>query len=167
MWENDCGILPVVAKGGKVVGLITDRDICLSLALEHNTPFIKTTVGQIMLSKVHTVKTTDDISVAYRQMRTNQISRLPVVDGQGKLKGIVSLHNLIQQLFSNGQDGFGNLYAEGENLSKTIKAITRRYNGSRATMAQQIELLIKPNIEFENQYEDDLYGEIVDLYEEY
>lgn len=32
MWENDCGILPVVAEGGKVVGLVTDRDICMAAA---------------------------------------------------------------------------------------------------------------------------------------
>ena len=30
MWDNDCGILPVVTEGGKVIGLITDRDICMA-----------------------------------------------------------------------------------------------------------------------------------------
>ena len=33
MWENDCGILPVIKDGRKVVGLITDRDICMAAAI--------------------------------------------------------------------------------------------------------------------------------------
>jgi CBS domain-containing protein len=38
MWDNDCGILPVVKDGGKVVGLITDRDICMAAAMNNWNP---------------------------------------------------------------------------------------------------------------------------------
>jgi CBS domain-containing protein len=36
MWENDCGVLPVLDDGGKVVGMITDRDTCIAVA--HKAP---------------------------------------------------------------------------------------------------------------------------------
>jgi len=35
MWDSDCGILPVVDREGKVIGLITDRDICMAVATKH------------------------------------------------------------------------------------------------------------------------------------
>ena len=125
MKASNCGALPVVDKQKKVLGIVTDRDICLSLAQKQ----VKATVGQIMPTKVFTVKTDDDISTAFRQMRTNQIGRLPVIDEQGKLKGIVSLHNLINNTISNGKEDLGAISSDGENLLKTIQAVTDRYNG--------------------------------------
>src|SRR6516162_5101601 len=38
MWRGDCGILPIIADGQKVVGVITDRDICVAAATKHRDP---------------------------------------------------------------------------------------------------------------------------------
>ena len=38
MWENDCGILPILKDDRKVVGLITDRDICMATAIRRSRP---------------------------------------------------------------------------------------------------------------------------------
>ena len=38
MWEGDCGTLPVLTDGGRVVGMITDRDICIAAATKHRAP---------------------------------------------------------------------------------------------------------------------------------
>ncbi len=167
MKTRNCGALPVVDKDKKVLGIITDRDICLSLILEHGTPFIKTTVGQIMPLKIHTVMLNDDISMAFRKMRINQISRLPVVDENGKLKGIVSIHNLINTLFIHGKQGFGDIYSSGENLSKTIMAVTDKYNSLNAGQSLFFEPSITPNLKDEHEFKDDLYEDIAELQEEY
>jgi hypothetical protein len=64
-------------------------------------------------------------------MRKNQIGRLPVVDEKGKLKGIVSLHRLINNQVKDGKKELGDINAPGENLMKTIQAVTDRYRGTK------------------------------------
>lgn len=127
MKTANCGALPVIDKQKNVVGIITDRDICLSLVKKQTK--VPLTVGKIMAKKIQTIKDEDDVTEAYREMRLNQIGRLPVVDEKGKLKGIVSLHNLINNAISDGKVELGDLSSSDENLLKTIRAITNRYNG--------------------------------------
>lgn len=38
MWENDCGVLPIIKDGRKVIGMITDRDICMAVAMRNANP---------------------------------------------------------------------------------------------------------------------------------
>ena len=146
MKVNNCKVLPVVDKDKKVLGLITDRDIALSLSKKQETSFEKITVGQIMPSKFHAVKTDDHISAAFRQMRTNKVGRLPVVNEQGKLKGIISLHNLINKSISKGKEEFGDISSPGENLLKTIHAVTNRYNGVSASALKTVSAVKKVKI---------------------
>jgi CBS domain-containing protein len=147
MKESNCGALPVVDREKKVLGIITDRDICLSLAQKHSTVPDKITVSQIMPSKVHTVKSTDDIAIAYRQMRTNQVGRLPVVDDEGKLKGILSLHHIINKAVGHDGKGLGTVSSPEENLMKTIQAITNRYNGKSESKTPKRESIKKEHVE--------------------
>src|ERR1039457_2577448 len=80
MKDYQCGILPVTDKEQKLLGIITDRDICLSLAQRQANFSEKVTIGQIMSTKVYTVYSTDDVSKALRKMRLNKTGRLPVID---------------------------------------------------------------------------------------
>ena len=141
MKSANCGALPIVDKEKKVLGMITDRDICLSLA-EHQTPS-KTTLESIMSPKVHTVGIDEDLTAALRQMRVHQVGRIPVVDGKGKLKGVLSLHRLIDNALKTGK-GLGNISDSDENILKTIQAISSRYNGStkekKSTYSEMEEL---------------------------
>lgn len=94
MWQNDCGILPVVAEGGKVVGLITDRDICMSAAmtgrqLEHIA------VEDVTSGKVIACRPDDDVRTALKTMGESKIRRLPVVAADGTLEGIVSMNDIV------------------------------------------------------------------------
>jgi CBS domain-containing protein len=130
MKAGNCGALPVVDKDKKVVGMITDRDITLALASKRAQPLSSVKVGQIMTPMVHTVNGEEELSSALRQMRTNQVGRVPVVDRKGKLRGIVSLNNLLNQATNNRKVDMGILAAPGENLLKTIRAITDRYSNS-------------------------------------
>ena len=128
MKTANCGALPVIDNKKKVIGLVTDRDICLSLATKKSKPASKVNVKDIMTSSVHTVHADDDVSKALREMRINKIGRVPVIDNAGLLKGIVSLHDMISEATSNGKLKIGTLSAKGENLMKTMNAITSRYS---------------------------------------
>jgi acetoin utilization protein AcuB len=131
----NCGALPVINKDKIVVGFITDRDIALTLARKQEKSVAQMEVSKAMSLKVHTVKAEDDVSTALRQMRTYQVGRVPVVDGKGKLKGIVSMHNLISQSGSvKSKVDVGTLASPRENLLRTMHAITNRYsNGGKKT----------------------------------
>jgi predicted transcriptional regulator len=130
MRSSNCGALPVVDKNKKVVGMITDRDIALSLSKRTTSSPFDMPVEKVMTKKIHTVMPSDDISAAYQQMRSNKIGRLPVVDEKGSLKGMVSLHRLLHQTLSQGKkEQLGEISSSEENILKTVYAITGRYSG--------------------------------------
>ncbi len=126
MREANCGALPVVDKNKNVLGIVTDRDICLSLARNTTKSFETRTVGEIMTKEVKTVHGTDALEEAYKKMREKKISRLPVVDEQGKLQGIISLNKLLNLTVTKGQQEMGSVNENGENLIKTLHAIANR-----------------------------------------
>src|SRR5262245_46473489 len=79
MDRSDCGALPVVSER-KVVGMITDRDILMCLAVG-SRPASEICVGEVLSGRVRTVQAEDDCALALELMAENQIRRLPVVDG--------------------------------------------------------------------------------------
>jgi len=93
MWEKDCGILPVVDNEGKVLGVITDRDICISLATRA-LPAFQICVKDVLADKLYSCKPEEEIKNALATMRTSRVRRLPVVDGEGKLVGLLSLDDI-------------------------------------------------------------------------
>ena len=92
MAELDVGALPV-ARGGKTVGIITDRDIAVRGVAEDLSP-THTRVGDIMTTDVSYCRETDDIEKAVDTMQERQIRRLLVMDQNDRLCGIVSLGDL-------------------------------------------------------------------------
>ena len=94
MWENDCGILPVVAEGGKVVGLITDRDICMAANLK-NQRLSNLAVGDVISGDVYACKPEEDIRSALKIMQENKVRRLPVIATDGTLQGILSMNDVV------------------------------------------------------------------------
>jgi CBS domain-containing protein len=126
MREANCGALPVVDRNKRVLGIITDRDICLSLAQNTNKAIEHRTVGEIMTRDVKTIRGTEDVSEALRKMRERKIGRLPVVDEQGSLQGIVSLNKLLNVSVAKGKEAVGDVHAAGENLMKTLQAVATR-----------------------------------------
>ncbi len=92
-WEQGCGALPVV-ENGRAIGMITDRDISIALGTR-NAKAGDTFVRDVALPKVFFCLPQDDIHTALDTMRAQQVRRLPVVDPQGTLAGILSLDDVV------------------------------------------------------------------------
>jgi predicted transcriptional regulator len=94
MWHRDCGAVPVVDEQQRVVGIITDRDICIGVAsLNARARGIR--VSEVMSAHPLTCTEDDSVEYALKLMAERQIHRLPVTDVDGILVGIVSLGDLI------------------------------------------------------------------------
>ncbi len=89
MAHHNIGCIPVTEDGAKVLGVITDRDIILSLAKYELDPNV-TSAKSIMTSKVYSVKPNADLRDALDLMKKQRIRRLPVVEND-LLLGMVSL----------------------------------------------------------------------------
>lgn len=115
MWDSDCGVLPVLSVEGKVIGVITDRDICMAAATK-NKPPSEITVWETITGQVHTCSPDDDVEQALAIMANHQVRRLPVVDDEGILQGMLSLNDIVLQ--TNTDQSY-------ESLVRTLKAISR------------------------------------------
>ena len=94
LWRGGCGALPVVDSGGKVLGIITDRDICVALGTRDRRPS-ELVAEQAMSREVAVCRATDEIHAALEIMRARKVRRLPVVNEAGKLEGILCMSDLI------------------------------------------------------------------------
>jgi len=86
MKQEDCGSIPVV-EGGRLVGIVTDRDIVIRGVAAGTDPKTQR-VSTVMSADPVTVGPDDDVSDAEQVMADRQIRRLPVVEG-GRLVGII------------------------------------------------------------------------------
>jgi CBS domain-containing protein len=93
MWDHDCGIVPVVDPSGAVIGLVTDRDICVAAATR-GLPPERISAAQAMGHPVRACLPDDSVQAALATMKEFQIRRLPVIDSNGILKGIVSMNDI-------------------------------------------------------------------------
>ncbi|MDQ2983391.1 MAG: CBS domain-containing protein [Actinomycetota bacterium] len=88
MKAEDTGIVPVV-EGDRLIGTITDRDIVIRVLAEGKEPS-STRVEEVASKELVTVDPQQDLDEALRLMARNQVRRLPVVEEDGKLVGIIS-----------------------------------------------------------------------------
>jgi CBS domain-containing protein len=92
MWEHDIGAVPVLGADEKIVGIVTDRDLCMG-AYFSGESLATVPVEHAMSKVVFTIEPTQTVDKAEELMRSKQIRRLPVVDA-GKLVGMISLGDL-------------------------------------------------------------------------
>lgn len=99
MAVHDCGELPVVSdmRERRVVGVITDRDICCRGVAQGSDPN-GTPVESCMSSPAVVIRRNEEMSDCLALMRKHQIRRIPVVDEQGKICGIVSQADVAARL---------------------------------------------------------------------
>jgi CBS domain-containing protein len=130
MWEGDCGCLPVVDGDQHVVGMITDRDVCMA-AWTQGRALCELPVRGAMSSRVVTCTQTDATTRAHRLMQEHQVRRVPVVDGQALLVGLVSLNDLALA----AQPGSGTREIRPDEVASTLAAVGR-HPGNGKTGAQ-------------------------------
>lgn len=94
MHRRDCGVVPVVDDERKVVGMITDRDICLAVA-DGDKKASEIKAGELTGNRVISCRADDKPEKALRKMRKNQIRRLPVVGKKKELVGILSIADVL------------------------------------------------------------------------
>lgn len=94
MSNRDCGILPVVDAQHQLVGVVTDRDVCLAVATKFRSPE-EIPVADAMTSRVFTCSPDDDARTALSVIRNHGVRRLPVVTPNGSLVGIISIDDLV------------------------------------------------------------------------
>ena len=92
MAREDTGVVPVV-DGKKVIGMITDRDIVVRLVAEGKDP-ANAKVNEAMTKNVRSVKEDSTINDALQMMSSAQIRRVPVVNNNNEIVGIVSMKDI-------------------------------------------------------------------------
>lgn len=90
MWDNNCGTLPVVDETGKVMGMITDRDIAIAVATRGRLAS-EIIVGEVVSGKVTFCTLDEDIKSALQKMGQERVRRIPVINREGIIQGILSL----------------------------------------------------------------------------
>jgi CBS domain-containing protein len=93
MWEGDCGALPVVDHDDAVIGMVTDRDVCMA-AYTRGVALSELPVSSAMSTAVASCTPTSTLRSVMDLMAMHQVRRVPVVSDDGKLVGIVSLADI-------------------------------------------------------------------------
>jgi len=94
MWEHDVGCVPVVDEQLRPVAMLTDRDICMA-AYTRGERVHEIAVSSAMSAEVRTCHQDDLLVRAERTMMDAQVRRLPVVNDEGTLVGILSLNDIV------------------------------------------------------------------------
>jgi CBS domain-containing protein len=91
MEVNNCGVIPIVDEMNRCVGIVTDRDICLYIGLSESAIEPKNIpVSEVMSEGPITCNPEESLQTVVRMMEENQVRRIPVVDAQGILVGIIA-----------------------------------------------------------------------------
>ena len=95
MWDHDCGAIPVVDDLNKPIGILTDRDIAMGSFLNHK-PLWEISSKEVANKRpLFTCKRDDDIRNVLETMEREKVRRLPVVNSDGELEGIVSIDDIV------------------------------------------------------------------------
>lgn len=95
MWEQDCGIAPVVDSSNVLVGVVTDRDLCMATYTQGRL-LAEIPVTAVMARMLRTCRAEDSLAVALQTLQQAQLHRLPVVDARGVLVGMLSCNDLVR-----------------------------------------------------------------------
>lgn len=94
MWDNDCGAVPVVDAEDKVVGILTDRDVCMGANFSGRA-LRELKAASTMASDLATCLPGDSVTAVAKLMGAKKVRRVPVTDESGRLVGLVSVGDLL------------------------------------------------------------------------
>ena len=95
MLEEDVGLAPIV-EGGKLIGMLTDRDIATRVAADGRDPD-QVKVRDVASTQLFTIGPRQDLDEALRMMAKHQVRRLPVVEADGRLVGVVAQADIARE----------------------------------------------------------------------
>jgi CBS domain-containing protein len=93
--DEDVGLAPIV-EGGKLIGMLTDRDIAIRVVAEGRDPG-QVKVRDVASKQVVTIDPQQDLDEALRIMAKHQVRRLPVVEEDGQLVGVVAQADIARE----------------------------------------------------------------------
>jgi len=118
MVDCDCGEIPVVDTAQRPIGVVTDRDITCRAVAQGKNP-LEMKASDVMSHPVVTVRPDTDIDDACDAMETHQVRRVPVVDDDGRICGIVAQADVARN-------------APDEETAEMVKDVSQPTAGSRA-----------------------------------
>lgn len=118
MRQHDCGFLPVVDSHGIVVGVITDRDICLTGTTKHRQ-LARVSVKETMSHPVFSCFADENVKTVLVTMAKHRVRRLPVLSKGGHLEGVLSIDDIVQSPSRRGAP-------TAEDIVAALKAIYAR-----------------------------------------
>ena len=95
MRDEDVGLAPIV-EGDRLIGTLTDRDIAIRVVAEGKDPE-STTVREVASTQLVTIDPQQDLDEALRLMAKHQVRRLPVVEEDGRLVGVLAQADIARE----------------------------------------------------------------------
>lgn len=94
MWHADCGVIPIVDDEDVMVGVLTDRDICMAVAIK-GRPAHQIVANELIGGELFSCSPSDDVLDALDSMKRHRVRRLPVLAPNGTVQGVLSINDLI------------------------------------------------------------------------
>lgn len=132
MWENDCGTLPVLNDAGQVIGMITDRDVAIAVATKDRLA-AEIKVNEVISGSLYSCASGEDIRSALKTMQHEKVRRLPVINEDGLLQGILSMNDIVLR----AEEAKGKYEPElsyGDTM-KTLRAICEHHSQKATAQA--------------------------------
>jgi len=104
MKDQDTGVVPVVDGGRKIIGMITDRDIVVRCVAEGKNP-LDAHVNDVMSKSVRKVRDDATVNDVIGMMKSSEIRRVPVVNQNDEIVGIVSMGDIATDGSERGKVG--------------------------------------------------------------
>jgi CBS domain-containing protein len=120
MWEHDCGAVPVVDDGGRTIGVITDRDICMA-AYTQGKRLSEIPVSVASARRTISVRPDETVDAAEATMQAAQVHRVLVLEGDDRLAGVLSVGDIARR-FSQQEGGADGISADP--IARTLAAIS-------------------------------------------
>jgi CBS domain-containing protein len=123
MRDADYGTLAVIDAHGCLDGIITDRDVCVTLA-GTNRNAVNVSVHEAMTHRVFSAGPDDDVHGALATMRTHRVRRLPVCDADRRPIGMLSIEDVVVRGIETGGIGVPELVAALSSMYIRVPAVT-------------------------------------------
>jgi CBS domain-containing protein len=122
MLRRGCGCLPVVDGEKRLVGILTDRDVC-RIAQHTDEPLSRLRARAALSAPVHTCTPDTSVADAEASMARHQVRRLPVLDARGGLVGLLSLDDIARE--ARSEESLIRPAVSSEGVGRTLGAIVR------------------------------------------